>query len=217
MSEIGETRPLRLAITADLHWGPHASGNNATRQLRDFLKQNPHDVLILAGDIGAGDDFGPCLALFADLPALKALVPGNHDIWVNPNDARGDSLTVYREHLPRLAAEHGFAYLDSGPMFLPESNLALVGSINWYDYSWALDELKRRFPGQEERLQSKIFTRGRHNDARFVRWPLDDVRFTAEVVQTFERHLQEALERVSKAIVVVHHPPFFGLNVPGEG
>jgi 3',5'-cyclic AMP phosphodiesterase CpdA len=217
MTDRVEPRPLRLAVTADLHWGPHASGNAATRELRDFLRANPTDVLILAGDIGAGEDFGPCLALFADLPGHKALVPGNHDIWVRPDDARGDSLAVYREHLPRLAAEHGFHYLDHGPLFLPESDLALVGSMNWYDYSWSVDELRREFPGEEDRLRSKVFMRGRHNDARFVRWPLDDIRFTKEVVEAFDRHLNEALARVSQAIVVVHHPPFFGLNVPRSG
>src|SRR5947209_9965901 len=84
-----ELRPLRLAITADLHWGPHAAGNAATVELRDFLRADPPDVLVLAGDIGAADDFARCLELFAQLPGQKALVPGNHDIWVQLDDARG--------------------------------------------------------------------------------------------------------------------------------
>jgi 3',5'-cyclic AMP phosphodiesterase CpdA len=207
---------MRLAIAADLHWGPHATGNAATRRLRDFLLAAPPDVLILAGDIGAGDQFAPCLELFAELPGRKALVPGNHDIWVTEDDTRGDSLQVYREHLPRLAAQHGFTYLDNGPLVLSE-DVALVGSMNWYDYSWALEELRERYPGEEDRLTSKLFTRGRHNDARFVRWPLDDVRFTAEVVAAFAQQLRAALEQAAQAIVVTHHPPFAGLNVPREG
>jgi 3',5'-cyclic AMP phosphodiesterase CpdA len=208
---------LRLAVTADLHWWPNAAGNAATTRLRDFLREAPPDILILAGDLGAGDEFGPCLELFADLPSRKVCVPGNHDIWVTSDDPRGDSLTVYREVLPRLCQSAGFTYLDAGPLLVPEADLALVGSINWYDYSWSLEEIKERFPGQEERLRSKMFTRGRHNDARFVRWPLDDVRFTAEVVAVFERQLGEALAQVSQAIVVAHHPPLRGLNVPRDG
>ena len=47
-----------------------------------------------------------------------------------------------------------------------------------------------------------------------MRWPLDDIRFTAEVVTTFERHLREALAAVGQAIVVTHHPPCYGLNFP---
>lgn len=211
------TARLRVAVTADLHWGPHATGNAATTRLRDFLLAAPPELLILAGDIGAGDEFAPCLDLFADLPCRKAVVPGNHDIWVTSEDPRGDSLKVYRELLPNVCASAGFAYLDAGPLLIPEADLAIVGSINWYDYSWSLDELRQRFPGQEERLRSKMFTRGRHNDARFVRWPLDDVRFTADVVAAFERQLEDALTQAGQAIVIAHHPPMRGLNVPREG
>ena len=168
---------------------------------------------MLAGDLGVGPAFDDCLRLFADLPCRKALVPGNHDIWVHDDDSDHDSLALYEQQLPASAARCGFHYLDQGPLFLPDE-VALVGSINWYDYSWALDELRRRFPAEEHRLQSKRFLRGRHNDANFVRWPLDDVQFTARVVTAFERQLQSALATTDKAIVIAHHPPFHGLCFP---
>ncbi len=208
---------MRIAITADLHWGgARGRGDAATRRLAAFLHDRPPDLLILAGDIGAGDDFGPCLELFADLSCRKALVPGNHDIWVTDSDGRGDSLRVYREHLPQLSAAAGFHYLDAGPLLL-DADLAVVGSMNWYDYSWALDALKQWFPDELERLQSKRFSQGgRHNDVRFVRWPLDDLGFTAEAVAAFERHLDSALTQTANAIVVTHHPPLYGLNFPNE-
>ncbi len=204
---------MRIAITADLHWG-HRRGQEATELLRRFLRDQPPDLLLLAGDVGVRADFEGCLALFDDLACRKALVPGNHDIWVEEGDPRGDSLALYHEHLPRLAAAHGFHYLDHGPLLLPEAGLAVVGSINWYDYSWAIDRLRDRLPDWQERLRTKTFRRGRHNDARFVRWPLDDVRFTAAVVEAFGRHLDEALARAGRALVVTHHPPFQGLSFP---
>src|SRR5262245_6358214 len=205
---------LRLAFTADLHWGTHREGDEATRLLASFLRQRPPDVLVLAGDVGANFHFAPCLELFADLPCAKALVPGNHDVWVTEDDRRGDSLQVYREHLPRVCAEHGFHYLDSGPLLFPDADLALVGSMNWYDYSWSLDTLRQLFPGEEGRLRTKRFSRGRHNDANFVRWPLDDVSFTQEAVGALRRHLEESLGKVGRAVVVTHHPPFYGLGFP---
>jgi predicted phosphohydrolase len=208
------TQHLRLSITADLHWGIRPAGDEATRSLVAFLEADPPDVLIIAGDIGADEHFGPCLELFAGLPCRKALVPGNHDIWVRADDLRGDSLRVYREHLPALCRAHDFAYLDERPLAFPQADLAIVGSMNWYDYSWSLDALRRLFPSEEDRLRSKRFLRGRHNDANYVRWPIDDAAFTAEVVATMREQLRTAFDVVSRAIVVTHHPPFYGLTFP---
>ena len=204
---------LQLAVTADLHWGHGGRGEDATRQLAAYLQANPPDVLVLAGDIGTGNYFVECLRLFADLPCRKALVPGNHDLWVRPEALR-DSLQLYEEDLPAICRQFDFHYLDQGPLLLPASGLALVGSINWYDYSWSLEELRRDYPGEEERLTSKRFTRGRHNDANFVRWALDDARFTARVVATLADHLRQALAQVERIIVVAHHPPLSGISFP---
>jgi predicted phosphohydrolase len=206
-------QPLQLAITADLHWGHGGRGEDATRLLASFLHAQTPDILVLAGDLGTGSLFGDCLRLFADLPCRKALVPGNHDLWVRPEDER-DSLQVYQEDLAQICRQYGFHYLDRGPLLLPEAGLALVGSINWYDYSWSLEAIRRAYPGEEERLASKRFTRGRHNDANFVRWPLDDVRFTAQVVDTLERHLRAALGQVERVVVVTHHPPIPAMSFP---
>ncbi len=205
---------LTLAVTADLHWG-HRRGVQANEHLAEWVRAHPPDVLVLAGDIGSGDNFAGCLAQFLALPGRKCLVPGNHDIWV-PYESEEDSLTRYRETLPALAREYGFHYLDQGPLYFPEEDLALVGSINWYDYSWSQERLRQFYPGEEHRLLSKRFSRGRHNDANFVRWPLDDILFTSQVVASFEQQLTEALQRVGKVIVVVHHPPLYCLGFPRE-
>jgi 3',5'-cyclic AMP phosphodiesterase CpdA len=206
---------MRIAITADLHWG-HRTGDDAVRALAAFLRADPPDVLVLAGDLGVGPHFNQCLALFADLPARKALVPGNHDLWT-PTDAADDSLRIFEEVLPRVSADYGFSYLDRGPLLLPEAGLAVVGSINWYDYSWTVDELRQRFPEELHRLVSKRFPRGRHNDAAFVRWPLDDAGFTGRVTAALETHLKEALASIARAIVIVHHPPFQALSLSDPG
>jgi predicted phosphohydrolase len=208
--------PLSVAITADLHWG-NRRGAEETRMLVDHLRARPPDLLLLAGDLGTGNLFEDCLRLFAEVPCRKALVPGNHDLWVPAEDAPPDSLEVYQRLLPEASARQGFHYLDSGPLLLPAAGLGVVGAINWYDYSWAIDAIRARYPGEEHRLHSKRFTRGRHNDGVFVRWPLDDVSFTSLVAATLERHLLAALAQVEKVIVVTHHPPFYGLSFPRPG
>jgi predicted phosphohydrolase len=203
-----------LAFTADLHWGHGGRGDDAVRDLATSLRAEPPDVLVIAGDVGTGDFFGECLQLFADLPCRKALVPGNHDIWVRAEESEPDSMQLFAQVLPRIAARYGFEYLDNGPVYLPEADLALVGSMNWYDYSWSIETMRRDYPEEMVRLQSKRFTRGRHNDANFVRWSTDDVAFTANVVQRFEGHLLAALGRVGTAIVVTHHPAFPDVAFP---
>ncbi len=210
------TQSLRLAVTADLHWG-HGRGDDATLLLRDHLLLDPPDLLLLGGDLGTEHRFDACLALFDDLPCARAAVPGNHDVWVTSDDVRGDSLAVYQQHLPAACAARNVHYLDHGPLLLPEAGLAVVGTINWYDYSWALDRLRVEVPDYAERLRDKRFSRGRHNDARYVRWPYDDAGFTAAAVTAFERHLSEALAQVPRAIVLTHHPAFYGLGFPREG
>jgi 3',5'-cyclic AMP phosphodiesterase CpdA len=208
---------IQIAVTADLHWGSNLRGDEATRQLVAHLQEQRPQALIVAGDIGAGERFADCLALFAPLECQKFLVPGNHDIWVVENDPRGDSLHVYQEHLPRVCEEQDFHYLDQSPAFLSDVDLALVGSINWYDYSWSIDLLRQRLPDWEKRLRTKVFSRGRHNDARYVRMAWDDVEFTRQLVDVFEGQLQRALDQAASAIVVTHHPPFYGLSFPRTG
>jgi 3',5'-cyclic AMP phosphodiesterase CpdA len=218
MGAMSPPKPLRIAVTADLHFGTrHAAGHRTTLDLVARLKEQPPNLLILAGDVGAGDDFDRCLELFERLPGRKALVPGNHDIWVRTEDPRGDSLDVYDRHLPRVARDHGFTYLDHEPILIPESDLALVGSINWYDYTWDNDLLRATAPlDWQERLRTKRFIRGMHNDANYVRWPLTDLTFTDRVVSKLTADLDAALAQVGSAIVAVHHPPLRGLLYPAE-
>ncbi len=208
---------MRIACTADLHWGSrHSLGDQMTRQLALDLHQNPPDLFLLAGDIGTEDHFATCLSLFADLPCPKALVPGNHDVWVRADDPRGDSEKLFSQRLPHLSREHGFHYLDHGPLWLPGQDLAIVGTMNWYDYSWSQAALQALTPRWQWHLEKKVFRRGQHNDANFVRWADTDVSFTDRVVGNFEQHLAEALSQVSRVLVMTHHPPLQMLNPPGS-
>jgi 3',5'-cyclic AMP phosphodiesterase CpdA len=207
---------MRIAITADLHWGHGPRGDDATRLLAAFLEREPPDLLLLGGDLGTVQHFEECLGLFDTLDCKKALVPGNHDIWVEPTDPRGDSLDLYDRLLPAACAARGVHYLDQGPLVLLQAGLAVVGTMNWYDYSWAIDRLRAEVSDWEERLRDKCFTRGRHNDGRFVRWPLDDAGFTARVVGRFEEHLSAVLEQVAQVIVLTHHPACYALGFPRD-
>lgn len=212
---MSSARSLRIAVTADLHYGTrHTTGNNATEQISEYLAANRPDVILLGGDIGAGEDFQRCLARFDHIDCVKACVPGNHDVWVKSYDSRGDSRSVYEEYLPRVCREHGFHYLDQSPLEFPHSNLAIVGSMNWYDYSWEIDRLKDAIEDWQERLKSKRFSRGVHNDANFVKWPWNDESFTTHAYEQLQCQLQTSLEKYPHSIVITHHPSIRELLPP---
>ena len=84
---------MRITAVADLHFSPQSYDRirEAMNRLRDEA-----DLLILAGDIGAGEPFDVCLKLFDGLACRKALVPGNHDVWVRAGDSRGSSRQSWR-------------------------------------------------------------------------------------------------------------------------
>ena len=95
---------LRLAITADLHFGHNLRGDAATVLLHEHLLQDPPDLLLLGGDIGTDRHFTECLQLFADLPCRKALVPGNHDVWTTAASRSASTKNTCRPSPPPTAS-----------------------------------------------------------------------------------------------------------------
>jgi 3',5'-cyclic AMP phosphodiesterase CpdA len=202
---------MRFAVTADLHWG-HSEGAPAAEALARRVVELAPDAFIIAGDVGTGEHFGGCLSLFAPLSCVRLVVPGNHDLWTSqPAPA---SLALYEQRLPRVAAEHGFHYLDLQPFLAPGGREAVVGSINWYDYSFADPSLEEEFPSARAMYEGKLFPRGRHNDGRFVRLGMTDAEFTERVVAHFREQLAALPPEVERIVVVQHHPPVRELFYP---
>lgn len=200
---------MRLAITADLHWGHHPGGDQATRELAKKVAELEPDAFAIGGDVGTGDEFSWCLELFAGIAPVLLVVPGNHDLWTSH-----DSLELYEARLPALAAEHGFRYLDHQPYLASGGKLAVVGSMNWYDYSFADPTLEREFPRAREMYRGKLFPHGRHNDGRFVRLGMSDWEFTTRLVDRFSEQLRMLPPEVETVLTLQHHPPVRPLFYP---
>jgi predicted phosphohydrolase len=203
---------VRLAVTADLHWGLSRVGDAASRELARRVVELTPDVLALAGDVGEGEDFSRGLELFGDLSCTRLVVAGNHDLWMREPGA--SSLERYERGLAGIAVEQGFHYLDAEPYLAPRGIEAVVGSINWYDYSFADPEVEREIPNARSMYAAKLFPRARHNDGRYVRLEMSDEEFTGRVVERFRAHLA-SLNGVNKLIVIQHHPPLEELFYPG--
>ncbi len=203
---------MRLAVTADLHWGLSRAGDAATRDLRDSLMADPPDTLILAGDVGEGRAFAACLAEFRELTCVKLLVPGNHDLWLR---APTSSMRHYQETLPMLAGEAGFSVLDFQPWQSRDGDVSILGSIHWYDYSFADPELRIRYPDANRMYIAKQFPAGRHNDGSYVRLGVSDPEFADSLLKQLQRQSAES-SRVGRRILVTHHPPVRELFYPTE-
>lgn len=200
---------MRIAVTADLHWGLSRKGDRATRALADHVRDLAPDVLAIAGDVGEGQEWRRCLRQFEGIEAARLVIPGNHDLWVRGVGA--NSPDIYERRLPAHAAEMGFQYLDRTPWI--QDDVAVVGSINWYDYSFADPELLRDFPDAERMYRAKLFPRGAHNDGRYVHLGMPDEAFTERLVEKFRSQLAR-LPETTRVIVIQHHPPVRELFYP---
>jgi 3',5'-cyclic AMP phosphodiesterase CpdA len=220
---------MRLLLTADLHYN-HPKSRTVAEDLIDRMNTAGGDVLVVIGDtaVGDGDSLERCLARFR-FAGPKLFVAGNHELWTNG----ADSLTDFEVDLPRRVRALGWHWLETDPFVA--GDVAVVGTIGWYDYSFAPPELgiPRRFyeakvsPGAAARLPS--FARlldqsddvlpiardvvARWNDGKFVKLGRTDPEFLQECLDRLQKNLI-AVESARTVVAAVHCLPFGELLPP---
>ena len=223
-------RTMKILITADLHYDVRRS-RKPTETLVRRIRHMSFDILMLLGD-SAGADldiFRQCLQLFADIPARKMLVPGNHCLWRHRNET---SFERYEKLIPQVAKEEGFSVLDEAPVLL--NGIALVGSIGWYDYSLRDRSLgipidfyreklspgaARYYGGYDELLAKHAEALGERQMLLGARWMdgwrcrlgMTDEEFLARLIDKLESQLEEASDKADRIVVFLHHLPFVEL------
>lgn len=213
---------MRLLVTADLHYN-HRVSRPIADELIGRMNQTGGDVLLVIGDTacGDGDALERCLGQFK-FAGPKLFIAGNHELWTNSHD----SYALFHETLPKRVRALGWHWLE-GESFLAD-DVAIVGTIGWYDYSFAQKTLgiPRRFyeqkisPGAAERFEelSHLFTPSgdisptaqqivaRWNDARHVKLGRSDEQFVTERLTD----LAASIQRVAEArhiVAACHHVP----------
>src|SRR3954462_7075284 len=123
--------PMRLILTADLHYNHHR-GQALADDCIDRINAAGGDVLVVIGDtaVADGDALERCLARF-NFHGPKLFVAGNHEFWTT----RDDSYAIYRNELPTRVRALGWRWLEDEPFIARD--IAIVGSVGWYDYSFA--------------------------------------------------------------------------------
>jgi hypothetical protein len=219
---------MRLLVTADLHFN-HPKSRALAESLIDDINRTGGDVLLVVGDtaVSDGDSLEHCLSRFR-FAGDKLFLAGNHELWTHGPD----SYAVFKEHLPRRVRELGWWWLQDEPLVAGDTTI--VGSVGWYDYSFAQDSLgiPHRFyeakvsPGAAEQLEEWAYLLerdddvppharevvARWNDGRFVKLHRSDAAFVEELCGQLERQLRAVTG--GRIIAAIHHLPFRALLPP---
>ena len=172
-----------------------------------------------------------CLSRFSTglMKPQAVRVAGNHELWA----ARGDSYAIFTEELPRRVRAMGWHWLETEPFV--SGDVAIVGSVGWYDYSFAQIDLgiPRRFyeskvsPRAAERLKQfaglleaadDVPPAAREivaqwNDGQYVRLGRSDEAFLGELLNRLRLAL-ESTRAARHVVAAIHHLPFRELVPP---
>ena len=221
-----ERNALKLIVTADLHLN-HSRSRTSAEEAIAQINRTEGDALLLVGDSGVADDDSLERVMNGiTFPGPKLFLCGNHELWT----AGPDSYQLFTEDLPRRVRNCGWQWLETDPFV--QGDVAVVGSIGWYDYGFASSDLgiPRRFyeakvsPGGAERLSAfrhlvdvdvpleAMEIVARWNDGKFVKLGRSDEAFLAERLD----QLRQSLASVSakRIVAAVHHVPLIELLPP---
>ena len=190
---------MRIFITSDLHIDQR--DRNEITRLASWLENlaKKDDYLILAGDY-ANSLLGisECIKQFDRFPGQKAAIAGNHDLWA----AKGEWLAQERlDFLQQLFTERGFHPLEKSPLFI--GDLAVVGAMGWYDYSFRDETLGIPLSFYQNKWHPELNVGW--NDRTYCHWSgKSDLEITSKQLDILKNHL-DSVANAKKILVVTHH------------
>lgn len=211
---------MRLAFTSDIHTDHSPENGRLAGLLAERLRRERPDAFILIGDVASRPQaVEETLGTLGDLPCPAIYTAGNHDVWVSLGEQRRGVSSFQRldEELPRICKKHGWHYLDHAPLRL--GDVALVGGMGWYDYSYR--NQKRDAEITLEHYRAKSFRRWRWGDQYYARFPdgngghLGDEALCDLLAARLESQLLEVEGWPVRAVVgAFHHLPYGVLTPP---
>lgn len=225
---------MRLLATADLHHNKPKSRAPAEALARDMLDAGG-DALLLVGDaaVADGDALEAALSLFDGFDGPRLFVAGNHDLWTN-RDVPAEHLLT--DELPRRVRAAGWHWLTNTPFI--EGDVAVIGNIGWYDYSYAEPSLnipqsfyeakvspgfihyanrpKKLLAAAAEAPEPGRSVVGRWNDGRFIKMGgIGDGDFLARRCDELRADVERVRGR--RVLAAIHHVPDRRLLPPPLG
>ncbi len=204
---------MRVAYTSDIHIDTSARHWEMAEAVADVMDELRPDVIVLAGDAGNSlHSLEDSLGFFSRFAVPKLFVPGNHDVWIEIRDGELlDSREKYAHQISHTCRKMGFRDLGQQPVVL--GSVGFVGSLGWYDYSFADQRLG---------LDKDDYWRGRHGDEiwwdkEMTFWArpaladkgptgerMRDPEVCAELAGRLDAHLSEIEGKVDRIIAVIH-------------
>ncbi len=199
---------MRVCCLGDLHYGGSRDWlvNLANNSIGEICGDS--NIAVIVGDItvsGSLDHLKEALTIIKEVlePIPILFVPGNHDIYVTPEEhgQRINSL-LKLQLFNSLVEKIGCIPLMKKPFIL--GNVGFVGSIGWYDYSFIPEWLGLSV----EDYRAKTYGFYVWADKDYVKLPMSDEEFTLYLLNRFEEQIKEIYDKVDKVVIALHHIPF---------
>jgi putative phosphoesterase len=188
-----------MLVVSDLHVD-HPQNRAKLAALVERMRSETADVLVVAGDLSHKlADVEWALGQFAPLSCPKLFVAGNHDVWIvregrEPVKDSWDKLG----RLDEIAKAAGFVALESQNAHV--GGFDFVGSMGWYDYSYASPALGLAAHEYESKRWSDLT----YMDKDYARWGVKDADVVTRLMTSLETRLAAARRPV---VFVSHHVP----------
>jgi len=198
---------LKIAAISDLHVLPDGSDRNLLESIKRRVEDLEPDVFVIAGDISDRlDVLSDSLSQLKVDSCTNLYVAGNHDIWFEDGKSPS-SLEKYSKHMNEICSTNGFIHLPNQHFI--SGNIAFVGSIGWYDYSFRRVELEIPMEHYEQKEhQGAVWY-----DLFKIDWGYSDIEVTDLFNRKLEYDLSTLPESITKVVYVSHHLPFRELTI----
>lgn len=216
-SRRGDRHVLAIGLLSDLHVHRHDQADAVKALIRYIRSQPPPDVLVCAGDISHRTGEIAAFLHQVDLCTQRYWIPGNHDVWVIDAESDSDSPEYrYSELFPCISRDLDWRYLPSGPVVLPGTGIAIVGTIGWFTgrgYSEWFDSPA----GEKDDLLAQRFAQDLRTQIQSLPSSLRLIVVTHHLSHrlspsydpgkrdTWSGHLEKVLTEFSSRIIVVIH------------
>jgi len=198
---------LRIAAISDLHVLPDDSDRNLLESIKRRVEELDPDVFIVAGDISDSlEILSDSLSQLMVDSCTNLYVAGNHDIWFE-DDKSPSSLEKYSKYMNEICSNNGFTHLPDYHFI--SGNIAFVGSIGWYDYSFRRPELEISM----EHYEQKEYQGAVWYDLFKIDWGYSDIEATDLFNRKLEYDLTTLPKSIKRIVYVSHHLPFRELTV----